>query len=195
MNYIGYVEGRDFFEGVADVIVTDGFVGNTLLKMAEGLAVSLFKAIAHEIITIDPTVAMKLEPVIKQIYTKNDYHEYGGVPLLGVNGACFIAHGSSQPRTIRAAIRNCRNYVTKGVNDAIINSPCGGRAGRTIGFAAGRPRDRPRCTERVGGGFRGPARGIGRPHDQPSSPASDRHLFTDRCADRRERSRLAVAAG
>jgi phosphate acyltransferase len=120
MNYIGYVEGRDFFEGVADVVVTDGFVGNTLLKMAEGLAVSLFKAIAHEIISIDPTVAMKLEPVIKQIYAKNDYHEYGGAPLLGVNGACFIAHGSSQPRTIRAAIRNCKTYVSKGVNEAII---------------------------------------------------------------------------
>ncbi len=120
MNYIGYVEGREFFDGVADVVVTDGFVGNTLLKMAEGLAKSLFNAIAHEILTIDPELAMRLEPVVRQIYKKNDYHEYGGAPLLGVNGACFIAHGSSEAKTIRAAIRNCKAYVSAGVNRAIV---------------------------------------------------------------------------
>ncbi|MDX2147630.1 MAG: phosphate acyltransferase PlsX [Planctomycetota bacterium] len=120
LNYIGFVEGRDFFEGVADVIVTNGFVGNTLLKMAEGLAKSLFNAIAKSIIDIDPMLALKLEPVVKKIYQKNDYHEYGGAPLLGVNGACFIAHGSSEARTIRAAIRNCRAYVNAGVNEAIV---------------------------------------------------------------------------
>lgn len=120
MNYIGYVEGRDFFEGVADVVVTDGFVGNTLLKMAEGLVKSLFVAIAREIFAINPDVALELEPVVKQIYKKNDYHEYGGAPLLGVNGACFIAHGSSEPRTIRAAVRNCRAYVQAGVNRVIV---------------------------------------------------------------------------
>jgi glycerol-3-phosphate acyltransferase PlsX len=120
INYIGYVEGRDLFEGVADVVVTDGFVGNTLLKMAEGLARSLFAAIVSEIATINPDLMLSLEPVVKQIYKKNDYHEYGGAPLLGVNGACFIAHGSSEPRTMRAAIRNCRQYVAAGVNEAIV---------------------------------------------------------------------------
>ena len=119
LNFIGFVEGRDFFDGVADVIITDGFVGNTLLKMAEGLAKSLFAAIAHEIFQADPSLAMQFEPVVKQIYAKNDYHEYGGAPLLGVNGSCFIAHGSSESRTIRAAVRNCRQYVTRHVNDAI----------------------------------------------------------------------------
>lgn len=121
LNYIGYIEGRDFFDGVADVVVTDGFVGNTLLKMAEGLAKSLFNAIAHEIVAINPELALQLEPVVKQIYKKNDYHEYGGAPLLGVRGGCVIAHGSSEPRTIRAAIRNCRTYVSTGVNKAIVN--------------------------------------------------------------------------
>ncbi|MGE3107942.1 MAG: phosphate acyltransferase PlsX [Phycisphaerales bacterium] len=120
LNYIGYVEGRDLFEGVADVVVTDGFVGNTLLKMAEGLAKSLFKAIGHEIFTQAPDLGMQLEPVIKEIYRKNDYHEYGGAPLLGVNGVCVIAHGSSEARTIKAAIRNCKSYVNAGVNDAIV---------------------------------------------------------------------------
>lgn len=120
INFIGYVEGRDFFEGVADVIVTDGFVGNTVLKMAEGLAKSIFNAIAHEILETDPDLALQFEPVVKQIYKKNDYHEHGGAPLLGVNGAMMIAHGSSEARTIRAAVRNARAFVASGVNDKII---------------------------------------------------------------------------
>ena len=120
LNYIGYIEGRDFFDGAADVIVTDGFVGNTILKMAEGLAKSLFAAIAHEIMEINPALALEFEPVVKQIYAKNDYHEHGGAPLLGVNGTFFIAHGSSEPRTIRNAIRSCRQYIAAGVNEAII---------------------------------------------------------------------------
>jgi glycerol-3-phosphate acyltransferase PlsX len=120
LNYIGYIEGRDLFDGAADVVVTDGFVGNTLLKMAEGLAKSLFGAIAHEIFTEAPELGLQLEPVFKQIYRKNDYHEYGGAPLLGVNGGCVIAHGSSEARTIRAAIRNSRAYINAGVNEAIV---------------------------------------------------------------------------
>lgn len=120
LNYIGYIEGRDFFDGAADVVVTDGLVGNTLLKMAEGMAKSLFKAIATELFEVDPNLVSQMEDVIKRIYAKNDYHEYGGAPLLGVNGACFIAHGSSEARTIRAAIKNCRSFVNAGVNEAIV---------------------------------------------------------------------------
>lgn len=121
LNYIGYVEGRDLFEGVADVVVTDGFVGNTMLKLAEGMAKSLFKAILHEILEKDPALALQLEPILKHLFKRNDYHEYGGAPLLGVNGVCFICHGSSEARTIRSAIRSAREYVQKGVNDAIVN--------------------------------------------------------------------------
>lgn len=120
VNYVGYVEGRDLFDGVVDVVVTDGFTGNTLLKMAEGLAKSLFKAIAHEIFTRSPELGLQLEPVFKDIYKQNDYHEYGGAPLLGVNGSCFIAHGSSEAKTIRNAIRNCKDYVAHHVNEAIV---------------------------------------------------------------------------
>ncbi len=120
LNYIGYIEGRDIFDGVADVIVTDGFVGNTLLKMAEGLARSLFMGLAHQIFAIDPDLAMKLEPVVKEIYRRTDYHEHGGAPLLGVNGGMIIAHGSSEPRSIKAAIRKMREFVQTGVNEAIV---------------------------------------------------------------------------
>ncbi len=120
INYIGYIEGRDFFDGIADVVVTDGFVGNTILKMAEGLARSLFMGIAQQIFSIDPDLALKLEPVVKEIYRRADYHEHGGAPLLGVNGGMIIAHGSSEPRSIKAAIRKMREFVTTGVNEAII---------------------------------------------------------------------------
>jgi len=120
LNYIGFIEGRDFFEGVADVVVTDGLVGNTLLKAAEGMAKSLFKAIASEMLAHDPGLVAQFEPVVKNIYAKNDYHEHGGAPLLGINGACFIAHGSSEARTIRAAIRNCRRFVHADVNRSIV---------------------------------------------------------------------------
>lgn len=120
MNYIGYIEGRDLFEGAADVVVTDGFVGNTMLKLAEGLSISIFKMLFHEVMATDPELAMRLEPVLKQLFKKNDYHEYGGAPLLGVNGVCVICHGSSEARTIRNAIRNAREYVKAGVNHAIV---------------------------------------------------------------------------
>lgn len=120
LNYIGYVEGRDMFEGMADVVVTDGFVGNTMLKLAEGLSKSLVSAIVHEVFTTAPDLGLQLEPVLKGLFKKNDYHEHGGAPLLGVNGNCFICHGSSQARTIKAAIRVARDYANKNVNDAIV---------------------------------------------------------------------------
>ncbi len=120
LNYTGFIEGRGFFNDEADVIITDGFVGNTVLKMAEGLAKSLFAAIAQEIFEIDPNLAIQFEPVVKQIYAKNDYHEHGGAPLLGVNGGMMIAHGSSEPRTLRNAIRAARAFVASGVNEAIV---------------------------------------------------------------------------
>lgn len=120
VNYIGYIEGRDFFDGAADVVITDGFVGNTVLKLAEGLARSLLTNFAAEIFNRDMDLGMRLEPLLKEIYASKDYHEYGGAPLLGVNGVCVIAHGSSEARTIRSAIRNCKAYVNSGVNDAIV---------------------------------------------------------------------------
>lgn len=120
LNYIGYIEGRDLFEGVADVVVTDGFVGNTMLKLAEGMAKSLFKAIASEVLAYDPELAMSLQPAMQSLFKRNDYHEHGGAPLLGVNGRCFICHGSSEARTIRSAIRVAREYVATGVNEGIV---------------------------------------------------------------------------
>ncbi len=120
LNYIGFIEGREFFAGVADVVVTDGLMGNVVLKTAEGIAKSLFEAIGQEILEIDPDLMSRFAPVAKSIWAKNDYHEHGGAPLIGVNGTLFIAHGSSEPRTIANAIRSCREYVAAGINDGIV---------------------------------------------------------------------------
>lgn len=120
MNYIGYVEGREVFNGGCDVVVTDGFIGNALLKMLEGMAKALVEAIFTELIADRPDVLMDLEPTFKKLGKKMDYHEYGGAPLLGVNGICVIAHGSSEARTIKSAIRNAKYYHETGFNAAAV---------------------------------------------------------------------------
>ena len=122
LNYVGFAEGRDLFNNIADVVITEGFTGNVVIKLAEGLAGGLFKMIAQEIFQIDPELAMKFEPIVKAIYKKHDYHEFGGAPLLGANGICIICHGSSEARTITAAIRNAIAYARLNVNEAIVDA-------------------------------------------------------------------------
>lgn len=121
INFQGFVEGRGVFNGEADVVITDGIVGNVMLKLAEGLSSGIFKALAKEVFAIDPQLASRLEPVVKSLYSKYDYHEYGGAPLLGVNGVCLISHGSSIARTITNAIMRAHNFVDLGVNETIVN--------------------------------------------------------------------------
>ena len=119
LNFSGYVEGRGVFNGEADVVITDGVVGNVMLKLAEGLSSGIFKALAREVFEIDPELTVRLEPVVKSLYAKHDYHEYGGAPLLGVNGVCLISHGSSEARTIMNAVLRARQAVELRLNDAI----------------------------------------------------------------------------
>lgn len=122
LNFVGNVEGRDLFDGKTDVVITEGFAGNVVLKLAEGLSTGLFRMIAHEIFEIDPDLAVKFEPVVKSIYKKHDHHEYGGAPLLGANGIFFKCHGSSEARTMVAAVRNSMQYARLGINAAIIEA-------------------------------------------------------------------------
>lgn len=122
INYVGYAEGRDLLAGVADVVVTEGFTGNVVIKLAEGLASGLFKVIAQEIFEVNPDLAMQLEPIVRNIYKKHDYHEFGGAPLLGANGICFICHGSSEARTITSAIKSAMAYARLGVNEGIVEA-------------------------------------------------------------------------
>jgi phosphate acyltransferase len=119
LNFIGNIEGRAVFAGGADVVITDGVVGNVMIKLAEGLAEGIFKAIAHEVFTVDPELAIRFEPIVKSIYAKHDYHEYGGAPLIGVNGVCLISHGSSKDKTIKNAVWRAKQFYDCGINDLI----------------------------------------------------------------------------
>jgi len=120
LNYVGYAEGRDIFNGMAEVIITEGFTGNVVLKLAEGLSSGIFRTIAQEVFEIDPELAMRFEPVVKSIYAKHDYHEYGGAPLLGANGIYIICHGSSEARTIYNAVRAAKEFAKDKVNEGIV---------------------------------------------------------------------------
>ncbi len=121
INFIGNLEGRDIFEGACDVAICEGFVGNIILKLTEGLVDMLFKAIKAELMGGDLKLAMKFKPIMAQIYKKYDYHEYGGAPLLGANGNAMICHGSSKGRTIKNAIAASKKFYTLKINDKIID--------------------------------------------------------------------------
>lgn len=119
INFVGNAEGRDLFSGSMDVIVSDGFVGNVVLKVAEGMAGGLFKTIQREISEESPDLADRFKPVVKKIWAKHDYNEYGGAPLLGVDGISVICHGSSNYRSIVNAVRVAREYAVQDVNRRI----------------------------------------------------------------------------
>lgn len=119
LNLLGNVEGRDIFKGVVDVVVCDGFVGNVVLKLSEGLVDGLFKTIKEELMREQLQLAMMFKPVMTRIYQKYDYNEYGGAPLLGVNGTALICHGASEARTINNAILAAKGYHGQKVNAII----------------------------------------------------------------------------
>jgi len=119
VRFIGNVEGRDLFRDVCDVVVCEGFVGNVCLKLMEGLTEGLFKSLKREVQAADPKVAAQALQLFKPILARYDYNEYGGAPLLGVNGICIICHGASNARAIRSAIRAAREFSTQGVNELI----------------------------------------------------------------------------
>jgi glycerol-3-phosphate acyltransferase PlsX len=121
INFIGNIEGRDIFQGTCDVVISEGFVGNVILKLTEGLVDGLFKAIKHELMEEKIWLAMKFKPVMKNIYQKYDYHEYGGALLLGINGTAIICHGTSHGRTIKNAIMASKRFYTEKINDKIVD--------------------------------------------------------------------------
>ncbi len=130
IRYIGNVEGRDLFRGTCDVVVCEGFVGNVCLKLTEGLAEGLLKSMGAEIRSISGEAGQRGGAVLKQILAHYDYNEYGGAPLLGVNGICIICHGSSNERAIYNAIRASIDFAAQGVNERItaLLSPYAGKA-------------------------------------------------------------------
>jgi len=107
ITYIGNVEGNDITAGAADVVVVDGFAGNVFLKGAEGVVATMTELIRREL-TRNPlraALALGLRPAFRDLRRRLSYEEAGGVPLLGVNGVCIVAHGRSSPLAIQNALR------------------------------------------------------------------------------------------
>lgn len=121
LPFIGNVEGKDLFHGKADVVVTDGFVGNVVLKTSEGLAEAFFTMMrqAARQSFMSKIGGLLIRPAFATLKRKVDYAEYGGAPLLGVNGPFFICHGRSERRAIRSAFRVARDVVEKDMIDRI----------------------------------------------------------------------------
>ena len=118
LNYIGYVEGRDIFNGKVDVVVCDGFTGNIALKSMEGVA-----SFAGEVLksAFQKNIPSRLgyllsRKSLSEAYRRLDYAEYGGAPLIGLDGVAIIAHGGSNPRAIKNAIRAARDAVNQEMN-------------------------------------------------------------------------------
>lgn len=109
LTLVGNVEARDIFSGVADVIVCDGFVGNVALKVGEGLSLAIRSIVKGELLgwrgRLLKLYVAPLVGKVRRAYRRIDYREYGGAPLLGINGVCIIGHGSSNARAIQNAIR------------------------------------------------------------------------------------------
>jgi len=121
LNFIGNIEGRDIFKGIADVVVCDGFVGNVLLKFGE----SIFSFISHSLkkkvskSLLRTSGALLMKPVFGEIKREMSPEEYGGAPLLGVDGVSIICHGNSTTVAIMNAIRVARQLVMEEVNEQI----------------------------------------------------------------------------
>ncbi len=121
LNFIGNVEGRDILKDTCDVIVTDGFTGNVALKTAESAA-NLLMGEVRRAVKSDPLAmlgALFMRPALSRVRRSIDWEEYGAAPLLGVNGVCFIGHGSSRGRAFRSAIRTLTAFVEQRVNEHI----------------------------------------------------------------------------
>ncbi len=104
INFIGNVEGRDLFSGACDVMVCEGFVGNVVLKLMEGMAIGVIKGIFEELVQAAPELLGKIMTVGSSLKKKYDFNEYGGAPLLGVSGVLIICHGASDANGIKNAI-------------------------------------------------------------------------------------------
>lgn len=121
LNFMGNAEGRDVFNGNMDVIVCDGFIGNVVLKASESLAEMMSKLIREELTrsTTRKLGALFAKGAFADIKKRTDYSEYGGAPLLGVNGGCIISHGRSSAKAVKNAIRVARGFTQNQVDAKI----------------------------------------------------------------------------
>ena len=121
INFVGNAEAREIMTGAFDVLVCDGFVGNVVLKYTEGLAMSLVNMLKVELMgdTRSKLGAAISKPAYRRFKKRMDYTEYGGAPLLGINGGIIKAHGSSDAKAIKMAILQAREYLVGNVTETI----------------------------------------------------------------------------
>jgi glycerol-3-phosphate acyltransferase PlsX len=119
-RFLGNIEGRDIHRGVADVVVTDGFVGNVVLKVCEGLFEFVMKMTGKELMTTLQNEKQLGQLALQNLVKRYDYHEFGGAPLLGIDGICIICHGSSSERAIENALGVAANYARVKLNALIV---------------------------------------------------------------------------
>lgn len=122
LNFRGNVEGHALFENPVDVVVADGFTGNIVLKTSEAIAHAIFVWLKHEISRSPITMAGALlaKPAFTAIRKKTNSEEYGGMPLLGIDGTCIIAHGGSSPVGVKNAIRMATEAIRHEINPHIV---------------------------------------------------------------------------
>ena len=123
-TFVGNIEGNNIFDSSVDVVVCDGFVGNILLKTSEGVAESITKLIKSNIrkspVAIAGAVLMK--KVFKILKKQVDYAEYGGAPLIGINGCAIVSHGKSNSKAIKNAIFQAISFASSDINSDIVTS-------------------------------------------------------------------------
>lgn len=121
LNFAGNIEGRDILKGRADVVVCDGFVGNIILKFAESIDSFLGELVRRRVrVNFFAKIgALLLKPAFRDLKRNLDYAEYGGAPLLGINGVSIICHGGSSPKAIKNAVGLARTMVVKDINKQI----------------------------------------------------------------------------
>jgi len=124
LNFIGNIEGRHIFDAKVDVIICDGFIGNAVLKVSEGIAESMVTLLKREVNKnlFRQMVGFLCLPVFKALKKEMDYSEYGGAPLLGVDGICIIGHGRSNKKAIKNAIRVSGEFAKQQVNQHIVEA-------------------------------------------------------------------------
>ena len=124
LNFRGNIEGHDLFEHPVEVVLCDGFTGNVVLKTAEATASAVFRWLKHELTKTPLRMAGAwiARNAFRAIRKRTNYENYGGSPLLGVNGICIKAHGNSSARALRNAIRVARAAVEQKVNDRIVEA-------------------------------------------------------------------------
>jgi glycerol-3-phosphate acyltransferase PlsX len=129
-RFIGNIEGRDINKGACDVIVTDGFVGNIVLKVCEGVFDFVMKMAAKELLGSLQAERPQAQQALQALVSRYDYSEHGGAPLLGIDGICIICHGSSGDRAIKNALGVAATYARAKLNERIVQeleaSPAGG---------------------------------------------------------------------